>query len=115
VFAAGTWHLKADQALVIDIDHVPESSFWVLLLTNQWMETLDFRFGQVNINKSTAVLRKDGGLRVVIAQNDPGVPNWLDTTGHDNGTMVWRWNYPKEAPPEPRASVVPLGEVAQLD
>jgi hypothetical protein len=114
VFAAGYWQLDPDQALVLDIDHVPESAFWVVLLTNPWMETLDFRFGPVSLNRSTAFVLGGGGLRLVVAHEDPGVPNWIDTAGHDNGTIMWRWNYPKESPPDPRTRVVPLSQIARL-
>jgi hypothetical protein len=114
VFATGGWRLAPDQALVLDIDKVPESAFWIVLLTNRWMETLDFRFGPVSVNRSTAVLRSDGGLRLVVAHEDPGVPNWLDTAGHDNGTIMWRWNYPRQQPPSPRSRIVPLSQVPDL-
>jgi hypothetical protein len=114
VFAAGSWALDRDQALVLDLDRVPESAFWVVLLTNAWMETLDFRFGPVSLNRSTASVQGNGGLRLVVAHDDPGVPNWLDTAGHDNGTIVWRWNYPQDSLPAPRTRVVPISQVANL-
>jgi len=30
----------------------------------------------------------------VIAHEDPGVPNWLDTGGHREGTIFWRYLLP---------------------
>jgi hypothetical protein len=36
----------------------------------------------------------------VIAHRDPGVPNWLDTTGHSAGFMAPRWAYFEKPPPE---------------
>jgi hypothetical protein len=36
----------------------------------------------------------------VIAHRDPGVPNWLDTTGHPEGFMAPRWAYFEKPPPE---------------
>ena len=93
---------------------MPESSFWILGLTNTWMETLDFRFHQINLNKHTAEYLPSGGLRVVVAAEDPGLPNWLDTAGHHRGTLMWRWNYPRSAPEVPRVRHVPWNDVARL-
>jgi hypothetical protein len=53
-----------------------------------------------------------GSFRIVISQQDPGVPNWLDTGGHRRGTMFWRFLLPKEDPETPRCRVVPVTEVA---
>jgi hypothetical protein len=37
----------------------------------------------------------------VVAHRDPGVPNWVDTTGHREGFMAPRWAY-SETPPTDR-------------
>ena len=49
----------------------------------------------------------DGRVRVVVAHEDPGLPNWLETAGHDRGTMCWRWIH-AQSHPQPIATVVPL-------
>ena len=36
----------------------------------------------------------------MIAHRDPGVPNWLDTTGQREGFMAPRWAYFEKPPPE---------------
>lgn len=110
-FQVAYWELPLGDALIIEVDSIPESSFWVLGLTNAWMESLDFRFHQMNLNKYTAVYRPSGGLRVVVAHDDPGVANWLDPAGHRRGTLMWRWNYPRSAPQTPRMRRVPVAAV----
>lgn len=112
-FGSGSWELGPDEALVIELDRVPAASFWVLLLTNVWMETLDFRFSSVSVNSSTAAIGEDGSLRVVVAGRDPGAPNWLDTTGHASGQLVWRWNNLAEPPPMVSTRVVPLDSLTE--
>ncbi|MGE4649881.1 MAG: hypothetical protein AAEJ53_03250, partial [Myxococcota bacterium] len=55
----------------------------------------------------------DGKVRYVIAHEDPGVNNWIDTTGHPEGMLSQRWAY-HEVPDEmPRVEtrVVPVSEV----
>jgi hypothetical protein len=33
----------------------------------------------------------DGVLRFVICEQDPGIANWLETTGHSAGPIMLRW------------------------
>jgi len=40
----------------------------------------------------------DGMLRVVIAHEDPGIANWLDTAGHSAGPVILRCVRTKTAP-----------------
>ena len=57
----------------------------------------------------------DGVIRLVVAHRDPGVPNWLDTTGHAEGFLTPRWAYSETPPTErwPRitAKKVPFDEI----
>jgi hypothetical protein len=108
------WHVEPDEAMIIELDSVPSSTYWTLIFTNFWMEALDFRYHSMYINNSTAVLREDGGLRIVVAHRDPGVPNWIDVAGHTRGAMVWRWNHANPLPELPRSRIVPFNEVARL-
>ena len=55
-------------------------------------------------------LRKDGSFRLVVAHEDPGVDNWLDTAGHDHGTMCVRW-VRANSHPEPICCVVKAAEL----
>ena len=52
----------------------------------------------------------DGKLRAVIALEDPGVPNWLDTAGFTEGTFWGRW-YGCDSTPLPTLKRVPLAKV----
>jgi hypothetical protein len=40
-------------------------------------------------------------VRIAVAHRDPGPrhPNWLDTAGHEQGGMLFRWVEAKEYPP----------------
>lgn len=85
------WRLAPDEALVIEVPRVPQCRFWNLQINNWWMESLDYRYHRIHVNPHTAKLEADGSLRMVIAHEDPGHPNWLETAGHDSGTMCLRW------------------------
>jgi hypothetical protein len=64
----------------------------------------------VHFNNHTAVAGADGSIKIVVARENPGVDNWLDTCGHDFGTMCWRWIRAAEHP-EPKTSVVKIEEL----
>ena len=69
-------------------------------LANLWGESLDYANHQTSLNGFQAERDADGVLRYVIAHRDPGVPNWLDTTGHREGFLAPRWAYSEQPPPE---------------
>ncbi len=106
------WKLEKDEALVITVKP-PDCDMWNFQLNNYWMESLDYRYFNVCINKGNAVSENDGSIRVVVAHRDPGVPNWLETCGHYEGTMCWRWYRLGEGvlPVEPECKVVKLSEL----
>ena len=84
------WKLEPDEALVIEV-HPPDCDAWNFQLNNYWMESLDYRYYNVCINKNEASYEADGSLRVIVSQEDPGRPNWIETAHHREGTMCWRW------------------------
>ena len=103
------WALVPGEALVIEATP-PRSDHWNFQVNNHWMESLDYRYHRIHVNKHTATYGHDGSVRVVVAHEDPGVPNWLTTDGHDRGTMCWRW-IRAEAHPQPSTRVVPLASL----
>ncbi|MFT5484565.1 MAG: hypothetical protein ACI9GW_003232 [Halieaceae bacterium] len=85
------WELGEDEVLEIRARRIPECTTWNFQLDNYWLESLDYRYHQVTINKCTAKYEDDGSVIVYIAHSDPGQGNWIDTAGHQLGTMCWRW------------------------
>jgi len=100
------WKLADDEALVINTP-VPECDMWNFQLNNYWMESLDYRFFRICINKGSAVTEPDGSVKVIVSHRDPDHPNWIQTAGHNEGTMCWRWYRPAGLKgPEPSTQVV---------
>ena len=68
---------------------------------NLWGESIEYA-NQVEQPERPpdASVDADGVIRLVIAHEDPGVPNWLDTTGQPEGFMAPRWAYSETPPPE---------------
>ena len=77
------------------------------------MESLDFRHHRIHTNKHLARNEPDGSVRLVVAHEDPGLPNWIETAGHASGTMCFRW-VRADAHPVPRTRVLKLHELDGL-
>ena len=85
------WELEDDEVLVIHAPKIPECTTWNFQLNNYWLESMDYRFLNVTVNKHTAKYNDDGSVTLYICKEDPGIGNWMDTNGHNLGTMSWRW------------------------
>ena len=106
----GYFNLADDEALLIEADEIPNCDNWNLQLNNYWMESLEYRYVDIHVNKHTAKYRPDGSVRIVVSARDPGCDNWLDTTGHREGTMAFRW-IGADRIVDPRCRVVKLSEL----
>lgn len=84
------WRLEENEALIIEVQP-PACDAWNFQLNNYWMESLDYRYHNICINKHSASYEPDGSVRLVISLRDPGMPNWIETAHHREGTMCWRW------------------------
>jgi hypothetical protein len=95
VYSGGVYELGPDEALVIE-ERIPVPPLYIgFNLSNLWGESFDYANHTSSLNGFQAEVDPDGVLRFVVAHRDPGVPNWLDTTGHPEGFMGLRWVYPE--------------------
>jgi len=107
ITAAGRYELDEDQALIIEVDDVPVI-YNNIQLANLWGESLDYGTRTVSYNGSQAYRDSDSKIRYVIAMSDPGVPNWLDASGHPRGAIFMRWQSPDQEIVRPVTQIVPL-------
>jgi hypothetical protein len=106
-FHVAYYDLGPDEALVVEA-RPPACDYWMFVLSNHWLETLDYLRHRITLNNHSAVLEPDGSVKVIVAARDPGHPNWLDTAGHARGTIGVRW-VGKGIP-----EVIPAARVVQL-
>ena len=107
------WKLAPDEALVIETP-IPDCDMWNFQLNNYWMESLDYRYFNICLNAASAVYEEDGRVRVIVAHEDPGHPNWIQTSGHSEGTMCWRWYRLRSgSAPEPATRIVTISHLRE--
>jgi hypothetical protein len=105
----GYFVLADDEALVVEVTP-PACDFWNVQLANYWLESLDYRYFPVHVNKGTAVYNDDGSVRIVISKQTINTPNWLDTCGHNEGTFCLRWIRASEHP-QPQVRLVKIADL----
>lgn len=111
-FSSGYFRLTEDEALVVTFK--PEAvPYWGLDTTNYWFEPLSYADHRSHYNNRTVRYEADGSVRIVIAPRNPGLPNWIDTRGHLEGPMIFRWSRSRLPVPDLQARVVKLGTLVE--
>lgn len=99
--------LEPDEALVIE-GEPPDAWFWNYLLYNDgWFESLETANRATSRTGHMMRVDPDGRFRLVIAHQDPGVENWLDTTGLRKTVVAYRYVRTTTSP-VPTTRVVPF-------
>jgi len=107
------YEVGADEAVLIEIPAV-EAAWHNIQLGTLWGEAPDYATRLISHNITQAWKDSDGVLRYVIAQTDPGTPNWLDAAGNPRGGVFIRWQTPKQDVQKPRVTRVKLSKLRSL-
>ena len=109
----GSFEVGRDEALVLDVQP-PDTRYWNIALETHWHETVDHLHRPVSRTLEGVRTDPDGKVRLVIAHEDPGVPNWLDPMGNERGFMTFRWLDARGEPvPKPVVTRVKREELAK--
>ena len=114
--ASGHFDLAAGQALVITL-HDLGAGYLGFQLADTWGVALEYVERTGSLNAAQVKRNPDGSITYVIAAEDPGVHNWLDTGGLRQGIFAIRWQ-DFGATPNPGDAVVgyrlmPVKEIAE--
>ena len=112
-YTAGPYSLQPGQCLLME-GHLPQCFFANVVLWNRYLQTDNYLYRQVSLNRKQMKLRRGGGYRIVVAPENPGVNNWLDTAGRSNGIIQWRFLLARNEVERPRCRVVSIAEAAAL-
>lgn len=107
VYSMAPWVLGPDQALVIR-GRFPACRFCNVVLFNRFLQTLNYEERSISLNRAQTVLDDDGSFEMIVAHENPGRPNWLDTEGRPYGVIFWRFQLPEGDIPPLRTEVITL-------
>jgi hypothetical protein len=114
VVSGGNFDLDPDQALIVQVPDVP-SGYSGIELMNVFGAALPYTLAQTTLNNTTAFADPDGYTYYVVSATNPGVANWLDSSGVNSGEIFARFeNLPDGSDPIglPVTTVVPVANVA---
>lgn len=100
LYAGGVWELGPDEALVIENRVRVAPNYIGFQLGNLWGESLEYGNRVTSLNGWQSRVDTDDVIRLVVAHRDPGVPNWLDTTGLEQGFLSARWAHSQTPSPD---------------
>lgn len=112
--SAGIFELGPDEAMVISVPvaGVPYQGFQ---LGSMWYASLEYVHHQTSLTADQAHVSADGMIHLVVADRDPGLANWIETLGHREGIMQFRWqrvDSPVTPEQGPTVKVVPFDRLA---
>jgi hypothetical protein len=106
----GMFRLDPGEALILETEIPRQHAYWNVQLNDELWNAVEFVYRQSSLNGRQARLDSDGRFRAVIALEDPGVPNWLDPGGAQQGMLIGRW-YKADSLPVPTLTAVPLDQL----
>jgi len=112
MIGVGKYSVADDEALVFTIE-AQNAGYLSLQITDPWMISIDFVNHTSTLNNAEVWVAPDNTVTYVISPTDPGVLNWLDTGGLNDGVMLLRW---EQIGGEPRTdSAIRSVELIKLD
>jgi hypothetical protein len=102
------WRLASDEALVFEFPD--DGAFWMLTNMGAFWNSMDYLYRPVSWTPARTAVDADGRVRLVLAHDDPGVHNWIDTQRFAEGYLTFR-SIGSRALPEVTTRVVPASEV----
>ena len=102
------WELQPDEALIVEMD--AHDGFWIFNMGNVFVGSMDFLHRCVSYTPARTKVGADNVARFVMAHDDPGMHNWLDTQGFSNGNLTYR-NLMSQNPATFRTKLVKRADV----
>lgn len=88
--ASGSYKLAADEGLLVTLNPLG-AKYLGFDLTDPWLVSREHIRANGSLNNNQAKANADGTYTYVVAAKDPGIHNWLDTSGLNEGSILIRW------------------------
>jgi len=114
--AAGWFPMNPNIAYIITVEK-SNAQYQSIQLGDFWFNAQDFPQRHNSITAEQAKVSRDGKLRFVISQQDPGVANWLDPAGVPNVFAFMRWQGASagdDFSQAPKVHIVPTADVQKI-
>jgi hypothetical protein len=104
-----------DQAMIVTVP-VSDCAYQAIQVGSRWYISTDYEHHQSSLSKAQSHADPDAKFRYVVSERNPGIANWLETTGHPQGVMMLRWQRLSRDLTEadgPMVEVVPFETLAE--
>jgi hypothetical protein len=105
------WALEPDEALILEFNS--HDGFWMVTIMGAFYNSLDFLYRPVSYTPSRTRVDSDGKIRLILAHDDPGFHNWIDTQGFVTGGLTYR-NLMSDALTEFNSRLIKRSELADV-
>lgn len=105
------WRLEPDEAMIIEFDNY--EGFFMFTNMGAFWNSMDYLYRPVSYTPSRTAVDSDGKVRLVMTHQDPGLSNWIDTQGFQEGYLHIRNILSRTWLPNLRNSVVKAEDLAR--
>jgi hypothetical protein len=112
--SVGHYDLADHEAMVITVPK-SDAPYQGFQLGSMWYISLDYVNHQTSLNTAQAQVDPDGMIRLVVSKQNPGIANWIETTGKQRGIAQFRWQRVSRTLTEsdgPSVEIIDVGDVA---
>lgn len=116
----GHYQLADDEAMIVTVPRCDDATYQSIQVGSDWYASTEYETHQTSLTKAQAHTDPDGLMRFVISSAPPsGAPmaNWLETTHHQTGSIMLRWQQlsrPLTAADGPVVEIVKVADVASV-
>ena len=86
----GQFTLAKDEALLVHVDPLG-AKYLGFIVTDPWLVSSDHFHATATLNNTQAEANKDGSYTYVVSAADPGIRNWINTGGLEEGFILLRF------------------------
>lgn len=91
IYMLAFFRLTSDAEVLVVHVGLGGAEYFICPVTNVWGTTNEISNRTGSLNKAQSVPNRDGSYSYVLSAVDPGVHNWVDTSGTHEGILTLRW------------------------